>query len=89
MKLLLLLILAKTIQIHSLDILMKYFYCQSFGWFSNKISIMTNNFFSYNTLLAGYHINYLKYTNNITAQYFRYLLFYMKVDRIYILLFLV
>ena len=30
------------------------------------------------TMVYGYHISYLKYTNNIPAQFFRNLLFYMK-----------
>ena len=29
-------------------------------------------------MIYGYHTNYLKYTNNIPAQLFSYLLFYMK-----------
>ena len=28
----------------------------------------------------GYHINYLKYTNSIPAQFLQYLVFYMKPD---------
>ena len=37
-------------------------------------------------MIYGYHINSLKYTNNIPAQFFRFLLFYMKPDKIDIII---
>ena len=47
--------------------------------------MINNNNLFYNTLLAvmifGYHIiYYLKYTNNILAQFIHYLLIYMKPE---------
>ena len=33
--------------------------------------------------MYGYYINYFKYTNNISAQFFRYLLLYRKKTRYY------
>ena len=63
------------------------------GWLSNDIYMMNNHFCSiklYEFLCNGvwYHIlvDYLKYTNNIHAQFFRYLLFYMKPDDISIII---
>ena len=37
-------------------------------------------------MLFGHHINYLKYTNNIPAQFFHYLLFYMKQNTMSIII---
>ena len=63
---------------YSLVILMKKTNCQSSGWFSNNIRMI----FSCYIMIYGYHINYLKYTNTIPAQFFRYVLVYMKQDRL-------
>ena len=35
-------------------------------------------------MIYVYHINYVKYKNNILAQFFCYLLFCMKPDTIYL-----
>ena len=37
-------------------------------------------------MISSYDINYLKYTNNISAQFFRNMLFYIKLDAIYIIM---
>ena len=47
-------------------------------FFSNNIYNMMNNNFCSITLYKWYQINYLKYTNNIPAELFRYMLFCMK-----------
>ena len=65
---------------YGLAILMKYFlkkkiFVKSSEWFSDIMYLMNNNFLFQNTLSAviimiyGYNKNYLKYTNNITAQF--------------------
>ena len=66
--------------------LRKYFWkkikCQNFWCFSNNIFRIL--IFVQEHIVSRYImiINYLKYTNNIPAQFFRYLLFYIKSDMI-------
>ena len=83
------LILAKTIQIHvySLAIHIKKLNCQHSGWFSNNIYMM-NNICS---LTLYYLLNNdiwlcLEYINNVSAQFFCYFLFYMKIYMINIII---
>ena len=52
--------------------MMSNFYMHSSGWFSNNLSVMNNISFSYTELLYNdiwYHRKYIKYTNNIAAQF--------------------
>ena len=72
---------------YSLAILMKYFLKEIKGsefWVVQKQHLNDKNsifvqlhFIICYILIYGYHINYLKYTNNITAYIFHYLLFYI------------
>ena len=77
--------MTKTIQMYR-----KKTNCQSSGWFRYDNYITNNINCSKNTLLAAiciwYLIDYLKYTVNIHAQLFRYLLCYMKPDTISIII---
>ena len=54
-------------------------------WFSNNIYIINNNI-KFCSITLIYYINYLKYTNNIPVQFYRYLLFNMKPDTISIII---
>ena len=65
--------------------------CQSYERFNNNIddtydelntNFVLQHFISCYVMIYAYHINYLRYTNSIAAQFFRALLFYMKPDTI-------
>ena len=84
---------------YGLAILMKYFWKENelcSVWFINNIYMMNNTFcsitlylllYQYNNLfLLWYRVNYLKYTNTISAQFFHYLLLCMKPGMIYIII---